>query len=96
MHDRDALIDRLVSHGVVSGYVYDPPLDDYAGAEFVEPSPDPSAARWFASHVLPADPLVARKIARALTKERTTPASWQAQSQAQPETQPQAQRADAD
>ncbi|MCX4973678.1 DegT/DnrJ/EryC1/StrS family aminotransferase [Streptomyces sp. NBC_00620] len=96
VHDRDALIDRLVSHGVVSGYVYDPPLDDYAGAEFVEPSPDPSAARWFASHVLPADPLLARKIARALAKERTTPASWQAQSQAQSETQPQAQRADAD
>ncbi|MFD9325675.1 DegT/DnrJ/EryC1/StrS family aminotransferase [Streptomyces sp. NPDC060065] len=88
VHDRDALIDRLVSHGVVSGYVYDPPLDDYAGAEFVEPSPDPSAARWFASHVLPADPLVARKIARALTKERTTPASWQAH--------PQVERADAD
>ncbi|MFF1678862.1 DegT/DnrJ/EryC1/StrS family aminotransferase [Streptomyces sp. NPDC058256] len=92
VHDRDALIDRLVSHGVVSGYVYDPPLDDYAGAEFVEPSPDPSAARWFASHVLPADPLLARKIATALTKERTTPASWQAQ----PQAHPQAERADAD
>ncbi|MFJ2831450.1 DegT/DnrJ/EryC1/StrS family aminotransferase [Streptomyces sp. NPDC087263] len=75
VHDRDALIDRLVSHGVVTGYVYDPPLDDYAGAEFVEPSPDPVAARWFASHVLPADPLLARRIARALTSERTAPAS---------------------
>lgn len=94
VHDRDALIDRLVSHGVVTGYVYDPPLDDYAGAEFVEPSPDPSAARWFASHVLPADPLLARKIATALTKERTTPASWQPQPQ--PQAQPQAERADAD
>nr|BBJ51695.1 hypothetical protein SAVMC3_43240 [Streptomyces avermitilis] len=39
VHDRNALIERLVSHGVVTGYVYDPPLDDYAGAEFVEPSP---------------------------------------------------------
>ncbi|MEV7341477.1 DegT/DnrJ/EryC1/StrS family aminotransferase [Streptomyces sp. NPDC093544] len=75
VQDRDALIDRLVSHGVVTGYVYDPPLDDYAGAEFVEPSPDPAAARWFASHVLPADPLLARGIARALTSERTAPAS---------------------
>ncbi|MFD4525487.1 DegT/DnrJ/EryC1/StrS family aminotransferase [Streptomyces sp. NPDC058470] len=75
VHDRDALIDRLVSHGVVTGYVYDPPLDDYAGAEFVEPSPDPAAARWFASHVLPADPLLARRIARALTSEGTAPAS---------------------
>ncbi|MBA2950184.1 DegT/DnrJ/EryC1/StrS aminotransferase family protein [Streptomyces sp. PSKA28] len=74
VHDRDALIERLVRHGVVAGYVYDPPLDDYAGAEFVEPSPDPSAARWFASHVLPADPLLARKITNALTKERATTA----------------------
>ncbi|WP_345034224.1 DegT/DnrJ/EryC1/StrS family aminotransferase [Streptomyces sannanensis] len=70
VHDRDTLVDRLVRHGVVAGYVYDPPLDDYAGAEFVEPSPDPSAARWFASHVLPADPLLARKIANALTREQ--------------------------
>jgi hypothetical protein len=35
-----ALVERLVSHGVVCGYVYDPPLDDYAGAELVQPSPD--------------------------------------------------------
>ncbi|MFE0250725.1 DegT/DnrJ/EryC1/StrS family aminotransferase [Streptomyces sp. NPDC059010] len=74
VHDRDALLQRLVNHGVVAGYVYDPPLDDYAGAEFVEPSPDPSAARWFAAHSLPADPLLARRIAGALTKERATPA----------------------
>ncbi|MFD5073685.1 DegT/DnrJ/EryC1/StrS family aminotransferase [Streptomyces sp. NPDC058371] len=74
VHDRDALLDRLVGHGVVCGYVYDPPLDDYAGAEFVEPSTDPTAARWFASHVLPADPLLARRITNALTRERTTTA----------------------
>ncbi|MDC0766892.1 DegT/DnrJ/EryC1/StrS family aminotransferase [Streptomyces sp. HD] len=74
VHDRDTLLERLVNHGVVAGYVYDPPLDDYAGAEFVEPSPDPSAARWFAAHSLPADPLLARRIAGALTKERATPA----------------------
>ncbi|MGW6905386.1 DegT/DnrJ/EryC1/StrS family aminotransferase [Streptomyces sp. NPDC054940] len=74
VHDRDTLLERLVNHGVVAGYVYDPPLDDYAGAEFVEPSPDPSAARWFAAHTLPADPLLARRIAAALTKERATPA----------------------
>ncbi|MEU7576586.1 DegT/DnrJ/EryC1/StrS family aminotransferase [Streptomyces sp. NPDC041068] len=74
VHDRDVLLDRLVRHGVVAGYVYDPPLDDYAGAEFVEPSPDPTAARWFASHVLPADPLLARRITKALTKEKAGPA----------------------
>ncbi|MFF6982725.1 DegT/DnrJ/EryC1/StrS family aminotransferase [Streptomyces sp. NPDC008343] len=74
VHDRNALVTRLVDHGVVAGYVYDPPLDDYAGAEFVEPSPDPSAARWFAAHTLPADPLLARRISDALTKELATPA----------------------
>ncbi|MYY86971.1 DegT/DnrJ/EryC1/StrS aminotransferase family protein [Streptomyces sp. SID335] len=74
VQDRDQLVDRLVRHGVVAGYIYDPPLDDYAGAEFVEPSPDPSAARWFAAHTLPADPLLARRITRALTKERAAPA----------------------
>ncbi|MES5821858.1 DegT/DnrJ/EryC1/StrS family aminotransferase [Streptomyces sp. RG80] len=68
---RDELVERLVTHGIVTGYIYDPPLDDYAGAEFVEPSPDPGPARWFASHVLPADPLLARKVTKALTKERT-------------------------
>ncbi|MFJ3672186.1 DegT/DnrJ/EryC1/StrS family aminotransferase [Streptomyces sp. NPDC090106] len=72
--DRDALVERLVTHGVVAGYLYDPPLDDYAGAEFADPSPDPAPARWFASHALPADPLLARKITKALTKERTAPA----------------------
>ncbi|WP_128380827.1 DegT/DnrJ/EryC1/StrS family aminotransferase [Streptomyces cavernae] len=74
VHRRNALLERLVNHGVVAGYVYDPPLDDYAGAEFVEPSPDPSAARWFASHVLPADPLLARRITKALIKEQATSA----------------------
>ncbi|MFF1381609.1 DegT/DnrJ/EryC1/StrS family aminotransferase [Streptomyces sp. NPDC058308] len=74
VQDRNALVDLLVRHGVVTGYLYDPPLDDYAGAEFVEPSPDPRAARWFAAHVLPADPLLARRSTKALTKERAAPA----------------------
>lgn len=74
VHDRDTLVERLVNHGVVAGYIYDPPLDDYAGPEFTEPSPAPSAARWFASHVLPADPLLARRITAALTREQATTA----------------------
>jgi hypothetical protein len=72
--DRDALVERLVGHGIVSGYVYDPPLDDYAGAEFVDPSPDPAAARWFAAHTLPADPLLARRVGDALAREEAVPA----------------------
>ncbi|MEI5099390.1 hypothetical protein RB200_13280 [Streptomyces sp. PmtG] len=76
VRDRDALVDRLVRHGMVCGYIYDPPLDDYAGAEFVEPSPDPAAARWFASHVLPADPLLAPQVTRALAREAANPARY--------------------
>lgn len=57
VHDRDALAERLVNHGIVTGYVHAPPLDDYAGAESTErspePSPDPSDARWSASPALP-------------------------------------------
>lgn len=79
VHDRDALVERLVHHDVVAGYIYDPPLDDYAGAEFVEPSPDPTAARWFASHVLPADPLLARRISKAFAREQVAGAQpWAA------------------
>ena len=74
VHDRDALVRRLVRHDVVCGYLYDPPLDDYAGAEFVEPSPDPAPARWFAAHALPADPLLARRIVAAFGKERVADA----------------------
>ncbi|MFG2345043.1 DegT/DnrJ/EryC1/StrS family aminotransferase [Streptomyces phaeochromogenes] len=88
VHDRDALVQRLVRHGVVAGYIYDPPLDDYAGAEFVEPSPDPSSARWFASHVLPADPLLARTLTAALTKERTKTAHPPAPTAAVPDATP--------
>ncbi|MDQ1027077.1 hypothetical protein QF035_004659 [Streptomyces umbrinus] len=88
VHDRDSLVQRLVRHGVVAGYIYDPPLDDYAGAEFVEPSPDPSSARWFASHVLPADPLLARTITAALTKERTKTAHPPAPTAAVPDATP--------
>ncbi|WP_419667128.1 DegT/DnrJ/EryC1/StrS family aminotransferase [Streptomyces sp. 2-1] len=88
VHDRDALVQRLVRHGVVAGYIYDPPLDDYAGAEFVEPSSDPSSARWFASHVLPADPLLARTLTAALTKERTKTAHPPTPTAAVPDTTP--------
>ncbi|WP_343243656.1 hypothetical protein [Streptomyces sp. SID13726] len=57
-----------------SGFRYDPPLDDYAGPESVEPSPGPWAARWFAVHVLPVDPLRARRIVDAFAEERATDA----------------------
>ncbi|MEU3890964.1 DegT/DnrJ/EryC1/StrS family aminotransferase [Streptomyces sp. NPDC029041] len=64
--DRDAAIAALARQGIVVGYLYDPPLDDYAGAEFTDPSPAPEAARWFARHALPVDPLRARTVVEAL------------------------------
>ncbi|MGP3960103.1 DegT/DnrJ/EryC1/StrS family aminotransferase [Nonomuraea sp. 3N208] len=56
VRDRDAAIAELERHGVATGYLYDPPYDDYAPA-FTEPSQDPVPARWWARHVLPVDPV---------------------------------------
>ncbi|MEV4111087.1 DegT/DnrJ/EryC1/StrS family aminotransferase [Nonomuraea sp. NPDC049695] len=58
VRDRDAAIAALERRGVATGYLYDPPYDDYAPA-FTEPSPDPGPARWWARHVLPVDPMYA-------------------------------------
>jgi hypothetical protein len=63
--DREALIARLRSRVVsAGGYIYDPPLDDYAGAEFAEPSPTPDPARWWSGRVFPVDPLEADQVLR--------------------------------
>ncbi|HYL41326.1 MAG TPA: DegT/DnrJ/EryC1/StrS family aminotransferase, partial [Candidatus Binatus sp.] len=64
--DRDAVRLRLRGFGVVADYVYDPPLDDYAGRDLADPSPDPVGARWWAAHALPIDPLQAPAATRAL------------------------------
>ncbi|GAA3827170.1 hypothetical protein GCM10022226_55090 [Sphaerisporangium flaviroseum] len=58
--DRDEAIAALERRGVPTGYLYDPPYDDYA-APFVESSPDRELARWWARHVLPVDPLYAHR-----------------------------------
>ena len=68
VHDRDDVVVALGRRGVVVGYVYDPPLDDYAGPRFMDPSPSPEAARCFARHTLPTDPLDATRIARSLDR----------------------------
>jgi DegT/DnrJ/EryC1/StrS aminotransferase family len=67
---RDALVGELADSGIDVGYIYDPPLDDYAGAAFADPSPAPAVARWWAGHVLPIDPLLAQPVLDAL---RTVP-----------------------
>ncbi|MFI7500596.1 DegT/DnrJ/EryC1/StrS family aminotransferase [Streptomyces sp. NPDC049687] len=72
--DRDAARAALARRGIVVGYLYDPPLDDYAGDRFTDPSPDPAGARWFARHALPVDPLRARQVVEALDDFKVRPA----------------------
>ncbi|MEU9608523.1 DegT/DnrJ/EryC1/StrS family aminotransferase [Streptomyces sp. NPDC048057] len=72
--DRDAAIALLDEHRIPTGYLYDPPLDDYAGEWFTDASPSPDAARYFARHALPADPLKAERILAVLEKGAVAPA----------------------
>ncbi|MCH0538405.1 DegT/DnrJ/EryC1/StrS aminotransferase family protein [Streptomyces sp. MUM 203J] len=72
--DRDAAIAALARHRITTGYLYDPPLDDYAGPDFTDPAPRPDAARWFARHALPADPLRAGAVLRVLHASGARPA----------------------
>ncbi|MFJ6633763.1 DegT/DnrJ/EryC1/StrS family aminotransferase [Streptomyces sp. NPDC091376] len=72
--DRDAAIAALARHRITTGYLYDPPLDDYAGELFTDVSPSPEPARWFARHALPADPLKADRIITVLRESGVRPA----------------------
>jgi len=65
VEDRDAAIATLERHGVATGYLYDPPYDDYLPG-LVEPSPAPEVARWWGRHVLPVDPLYAHRALRVV------------------------------
>ncbi|MEV4471293.1 DegT/DnrJ/EryC1/StrS family aminotransferase [Nonomuraea sp. NPDC049504] len=67
IEDRDKAIEALRREGVITGYVYDPPFDDYAPG-LVEPSPAPAPARWWSRHVLPVDPLQADRAWSILSK----------------------------
>jgi hypothetical protein len=67
LEDRDAVLASLLRRQIPVGYVYDPPLDDYAGPRFTEPSPDPEVARWWARRVLPVDPLDADRVLGVLS-----------------------------
>ncbi|TDC09931.1 DegT/DnrJ/EryC1/StrS aminotransferase family protein [Nonomuraea longispora] len=69
VRDRDAAIAELERHGVATGYLYDPPYDDYAPA-FAEASPHPGPARWWAANVLPVDPLHAARALPVLSRLR--------------------------
>ncbi len=72
--DRDAAVAALARHGIVTGYLYDPPLDDYAGPEFTGLSPRPGPARYFARHALPVDPRRATEAIAVLRRAGAAPA----------------------
>ncbi|MEU9101440.1 DegT/DnrJ/EryC1/StrS family aminotransferase [Streptomyces sp. NPDC048361] len=74
VEDRDAARAVLARARVTVGYLYDPPLDDYAGGAFTDPSPAPAAARWFAQHALPIDPLKAERTIAVLRAAGIRPA----------------------
>ena len=76
IEDRDAVALELRRRGINVFFVYAPPLDEYSGPEFCEPSPQPDAARWWATHVLPIDPHDAERVLDLVRKNqiRLTPA----------------------
>jgi hypothetical protein len=62
IEERDAVAVELRRRRINVYFVYAPPLDEYSGPEFSEPSPAPEAARWWAAHVLPVDPHDAERV----------------------------------
>ncbi|KAA6217986.1 DegT/DnrJ/EryC1/StrS family aminotransferase [Streptomyces filamentosus] len=74
VEDREAAAAALARRGIPVGYLYDPPLDAYAGADFTDPSPDPAPAAWFARHALPVDPRRADEALAALRASGARPA----------------------
>jgi len=69
IEDRDSVACALRRRGINVYFVYDPPLDEYAGPEFVEPSPAPDAASWWSRHVLPVDPHDARQVVNLVRRK---------------------------
>jgi hypothetical protein len=74
---RDTVARELQRRRIKIYFVYDPPLDEYSGPEFTDPSCAPEAAGWWSRHVLPIDPRDAERVVNLVrTKEISlTPAS---------------------
>ncbi len=70
IEDRDAVALELRRRGINVYFVYAPPLDDYSGPGFCEPSPLPEAARWWATHILPVDPHDAGRVLELVRKNQ--------------------------
>ncbi|GLW99717.1 DegT/DnrJ/EryC1/StrS family aminotransferase [Microtetraspora sp. NBRC 16547] len=75
VEERDRVVAELQRHGLVTHYLYLPPLGDLLGPELVDQGEAPEAARRWAAHVLPVDPLRAGLAVRLL--ERIAPAPAQ-------------------
>ena len=77
VEDRDVTALELRRRGINVFFIYAPPLDEYSGPEFCEPSPLPEAARWWATHILPVDPHDAERVLDLVGKNqiRLTPAA---------------------
>ncbi|MFE3018332.1 DegT/DnrJ/EryC1/StrS family aminotransferase [Streptomyces sp. NPDC059256] len=74
VEDRTAAMTALARHRITTGYLYDPPLDTYAGEAFTDPSPAPGSADYFARHALPVDPLRAEQVMSILHRSGIRPA----------------------
>jgi DegT/DnrJ/EryC1/StrS aminotransferase family len=70
IEERDAVALELRRRRINVYFVYAPPLDDYSGPEFSEPSSAPEAARWWAAHVLPVDPHDAERVLDLVGKDQ--------------------------
>ncbi|MFF5505421.1 DegT/DnrJ/EryC1/StrS family aminotransferase [Streptomyces roseolus] len=75
VEDRDAAVAALARRRITVGYLYDPPLDAYAGERFTDPSPAPAGAAWFARHALPVDPRRADEVLAVLRASGARPAA---------------------
>ena len=70
VEDRDASALELRRRRINVYFVYAPPLDDYAGPTFCEPSAEPEAARWWADHILPLDPHDVKRVLDLVGRDR--------------------------
>jgi DegT/DnrJ/EryC1/StrS aminotransferase family protein len=76
IENRDAVALELRRRRINVYFVYDPPLDEYAGSDFAERSPAPEPAEWWGGHVLPVDPHDAERVLELVGRNeiRLTPA----------------------
>ncbi|WP_219471748.1 DegT/DnrJ/EryC1/StrS family aminotransferase [Nonomuraea rhizosphaerae] len=72
IEQRDEVVSELERMGVVPGFIYDPPLDEYL--TMIPQGPTPEIARWWTGHALPVDPLDAPRMIRLLTRIGARPA----------------------